>query len=111
MLLDFGFHLKFYSSYLTIYYDNVYYGCGFQSNSFMILDMDVEWFSVLGCFSLIASSSSTLNDTTWYARFGHNSQHKITRLSRNNLLGQLANVRLPTCEYCLVSKSTKKPFA
>ena len=34
----------------------------------------------------------------------------MTRLVREGLLGLLAKVNLPTCEYCLAGKSTRKPF-
>ena len=31
-------------------------------------------------------------------------------LARGNLLGQFTKIDMPTCEYCLASKTTRKPF-
>ena len=31
-------------------------------------------------------------------------------LTRENLLGQFTKIDMPTCEYCLVNKTTRKPF-
>lgn len=87
VLLDFGFRFSFYGSRLTIYYVNVYYGCGFMSNHSKILDMDVECFNVV-VFSLIASScNSNINDTTSHSHLGYIGQDRITRLAKDDLLG------------------------
>ena len=50
------------------------------------------------------------NSVTWHARLGHIGQEKTNRLARKNLLSQLAKVSLPTCEHCLLGRSTRKPF-
>ena len=34
----------------------------------------------------------------------------MNRLVRENLLGQFTKIDMPTCEYCLASKTTRKPF-
>ena len=34
----------------------------------------------------------------------------MNRLARKNLLGQFTKIDMPTCEYCLASKTTRKPF-
>ena len=34
----------------------------------------------------------------------------MNRLTRENLLGQFTKIDMPTCEYCLVNKTTRKPF-
>ena len=34
----------------------------------------------------------------------------MNRLARDGLLGQIAKINLPTCEHCLLGKSTSKPF-
>lgn len=35
----------------------------------------------------------------------------MVRLARVDLLGPLPNVSLPTCEHCLATKLTRKPFS
>ena len=34
----------------------------------------------------------------------------MNRLVRENLLGQFTKIDMPTCEYCLAGKTTRKPF-
>lgn len=73
VLPDFSFRLSFYGSRLSLYYDNAHYECGFLSNCFMILDMDLECFNVLSCSSIIASSCNSIVDhIIWHTRLGHN---------------------------------------
>uniref|UniRef100_A0A2N9FDK1 Integrase catalytic domain-containing protein n=1 Tax=Fagus sylvatica TaxID=28930 RepID=A0A2N9FDK1_FAGSY len=43
-------------------------------------------------------------------RLGYIGQDRMTRLAREGLLGPFAKVNLPTCEHCLIGKSTRKPF-
>ena len=35
---------------------------------------------------------------------------RMNRLARKNLLGQFTKIDMPTCEYCLPAKTTRKPF-
>lgn len=44
------------------------------------------------------------------ARLEHIGHDRMNKLAREGLLGPLAKVDLPTCEYCLVEKSSRKPF-
>ncbi|KAL0401970.1 UNVERIFIED_CONTAM: hypothetical protein Slati_4226900 [Sesamum latifolium] len=50
------------------------------------------------------------NAQIWYARLGHISKDRIRRLvdSKNLEIDDLDH--LPTCEFCLKEKMTKKPF-
>ena len=34
----------------------------------------------------------------------------MNRLTKGNLLGQFTKIDMPTCEYCLADKTTRKPF-
>lgn len=109
-MLSLGFHLSFYSTNLTIYYVDVYYGFGFLSDEFMKLNIDYGCCNVPSCFSLLISSNiSSVGINIWHVCW-YIGQDKINRLARNDLLGQLANINLPMCEYCLVGKSIKKLF-
>lgn len=64
----------------------------------MMLDIDVKYIKLF--FSLSASfSNSNVNDT-WHTCLGYG-QDRMATLARDGLLGQLANVNLQTCEYCL----------
>ena len=47
---------------------------------------------------------------TWHARLGHIGQETMNRLTKESLLGLLANIDLPICESCLVEKTIRKPF-
>lgn len=111
ILLSLGFFLSFHSTNLTIYYDDVYYGFGFLSDGFMILDIDYGCCNVPSFFSLFISSNiSSVDINIWHAR-RHIGQDRINHLARDGLLGQLANIiNLPMCEHCLVGNSTRKPF-
>ena len=63
------------------------------------------------CFSLFTQSSNDdLNVNVWHARLGHIGQERMNRLACDGLLGLIMKVELPTCEYCLQGKATRKPF-
>ena len=52
-----------------------------------------------------------VNDSViWHARLGHIRQDRLKRLARASLLGSLAKVKLPICEYCLAGKAIRLPF-
>lgn len=62
-------------------------------------------------FSLVTSSNDTsINSIQWHARLGHIGQERMARLTREDSLGQLLKVVLPTYEHCLIEKSIEKPF-
>ena len=73
VLLKLGFNLNFHGSSLSIYSGTVFYGSGFVSDNFMILDTEFSYNTENNCFSLIASSSSSssIDANTWHARLGH----------------------------------------
>ena len=111
-MLGLGFKFVFEGSKIDIFLGTTNYGSGFISNGLMILNID--YFSsnnVNESFSWIATNDNVCNNfVKWHARLGHIKQDKMNRLARENLLGSLAKVSLPTCEHCLVGKAIRKPF-
>ena len=83
----------------------VYYGRGFISNGFLILDIEYYNNDSSKFFFFFTSSYITYdNSIIWHARIGHIGQERMTRLAREGLMGSLAKVTLSTCEHCLVGK-------
>ena len=56
------------------------------------------------------TTASDVDSVVWHARLGHIGQDTMNRLARDDLLGQIDKINLPTCEHCLAEKSTRKPF-
>jgi len=113
VLLSLGYVLNFYGDCADILYVTVYYGSGYVSNGFMVLDIDYDQYNVNvdGCFSLIASSNNVeIDASTWHARLGHIGLQRMQRLAREDLLGSLTNVSLSVCEHYLAGKTTRKLF-
>ena len=50
------------------------------------------------------------NVIIWHAKLEHIGQERMNRLARENLVGQFTKIDMPTCEYCLASKTTRKLF-
>jgi hypothetical protein len=96
-----------FTSGVYIYLGTTYYGCGFISNGFLILDLD---YSSYDKSFVLLTSSNNVDLIKWHARLGHVGQERMTRLARENLLGNLIKVSMSTCERCLKGKSIKKPF-
>ena len=62
-------------------------------------------------YSLMTTSRNTCDNVIiWHAKLRHIRQERMNRLARENLLGQFTKIDMPTCEYCLASKTTRKPF-
>ena len=61
-------------------------------------------------FLMTTSRNAYDNMIIWHARLGHIGQGRKNRLARENLLGQFTKIDMSTCEYCLVDKTTRKPF-
>ena len=80
----------------------VYYGCGFISNGFLILD--IEHYNNDSSVFLTSSDNAFDNLIIWHARLGHIGQERMTRLAREGLMGNLAKVTLSICEHCLMGK-------
>ena len=81
----------------------VYYGRGFISNGFLILD--IEYYNNdSSIFFFTSSDNASDNSILWHARLGHIGQERMTRLARKGLMGNLTKVTLSTCEHCLVGK-------
>ena len=76
----------------------------------------VLWFLILintndSYHSLMTTSRNTCDNLIiWHARIGHIGQEIMNRLVRETLLGQFSKIDMPTCEYCLAGKTTRKPF-
>ena len=80
----------------------VYYGCGFISNGFLILD--IEYYNYDSLVFLTSSDNASDNSIIWHARLGHIGQERMTRFAREGLMGNLTKVILSTCEHCLMGK-------
>lgn len=78
----------------------------------MIMDVEFNYSTENSCFSIIAFSSSSISvyANIWHVHLRHIGQDRMNRLVRDGLLGQLANMNIPTCEHFLAGKSTRKPF-
>src|SRR3954465_7663557 len=59
---------------------------------------------------VLLSKTSESESIKWHNRLGHIGQDRSSRLVKNNLLGSLTKVNLPTCEPFLAGKATKKSF-
>ena len=51
------------------------------------------------------------DESFWHERIGHIGHDKMNKLARCGLFGSLSNVKLPTYEFCLQGKITRKPFS
>jgi transposase InsO family protein len=108
-LLRLGFEIAFKNMAVKIFLDTQYYGCGFVSNGFMVLDINNLCYD--NTIALLTSSDNVYNDSIlWHARLGHIGQDRMKRLAREGLIDPLAKTSLPTCEHCLMGKSKRKPF-
>ena len=111
VLLELGYTLNFSGRTLTIYFDSEFYGSGYISSGFIILDIDYSQIQNNNNYSLIASSSNALIDATvWHSRLGHIGQDRMNHLAKEGLLEPLSHIDLPVCEQCLAEKATWKPF-
>ena len=112
VLLKLGYCFIFSENLVKLFYNDIFYGCGFMSEGFMVLD-------TLNCindntvsFSLFATPNSLDVDANkWHARLGHIGQERMNRLAREGLLGPVTKIDLPICEHCLAGKTTRKPFS
>lgn len=111
-MLRLGFSFLLEGNSVKIFLATKFYGFGFMSDGFMVLDIDNSIsYDANKSISLVASSSDVNNDfVIWHARLGHIGQERMTRLAREGFLGPVAKVSLPTCEYCLAGKAIRKLF-
>ena len=79
-------------------------------DDFPVLDLNEHYSSNNSSVFFVSSVDSNSDSVVWHARLGHIGQGSMTRLVKEGLLGSLTQVRLPKCEPCLASKSTKKTF-
>lgn len=70
MLLKLGFQFVFENNgvFFLIYFETIYYGCGFISNGFMILDLDYSKFN--NSFALL-NSYDNVDSFKWHAGLSH----------------------------------------
>ena len=80
----------------------IYYGRGFISNGFLILD--IEYYNNDSSIFLTLLDNAFDNSIIWHATLGHIGQERMTGLAREGLMSSLAKVTLSTCEHCLVGK-------
>ena len=103
--------MYFEDNYVRIADKTTVYGYGHIMNGFMVLDTQCSNYNNNVSFSyLTESSNNNFDSCLWHARLGHIGQDKMNRLARDGLLGSNAKFELPTCEYCLQGKATRKPF-
>ena len=101
-LLRLGFRFIFENDYVLFHLGTVYYGCGYISNGFLILD--IEYYNYDSSVFLTSSDNASDNSIIWHARLGRIGQERMTRLAREGLMGNLTKVTLSTCEHCLMGK-------
>jgi hypothetical protein len=88
---------------IKIFLDTQYYGCGFVSNGFMVLDINNLCYN--STITLLTSSDNVYNHSIlWHTRLGHTGQDRMKILAREGLIDPLAKMSLPTCEHCLMGK-------
>jgi len=102
--LELGFELIFHGNKVDLFSNKKFVGSGFLHDGFFILNSSNEN-SNTHC--LIAERQ---NEYLWHSRLGHVGELRMKRLAKEGLLGSLRNVSLPTCEYCLAGKMSRKPF-
>lgn len=107
-LLKLDFTFNFCNTGCDIYLGIDFYSCSFFIDGFIILDIIHSYNNNNAIFYM--TNANDVDFVVWHARLGHIRQNRMNRLARNDLLGQLAKINLPTCEYCSVEKSTRKPF-
>ena len=113
ILFYLGFNLNFHDLVMELYLGTTYYGSGFILDGFMVLDIDNYVFSNTNdSYFLLMTTSRNACDSViiWHAKLRHIGQGRMNRLARENLLSQFTKIDMPTCEYSLVDKTTRKPF-
>ena len=111
VLLGLGFNLNFHDSVMVLYL-GTNFGSRFILDGFMI-DIDNYVLSSTNdsYYSLMTTSINVCDNVIiWHARLGYIGQGRMNRLTRENLLSQFTKIDVPTFEYCLANKTTKKPF-
>lgn len=75
--LDFLFHFE--SKSVKIYFGTLCFGCGFISDGFMVLDLNI---SINNSVVLLTSGDNVYDGSIkWYARLGHIGQDRIAKLT------------------------------
>ena len=84
----------------------MFYGFGFWNDGFIVLDVEFN-----PTFSMHISIDKSNDDVEkWHSRLGHVGQQRMTRLTKEDLMGSLSKIELPTCKFCLAGKTAWKPF-
>lgn len=86
-LINLGFFFSFKNNVLSIYLDKTFYGHGYLKGGLFMLDLDFE---SNRCPILVTTSSSSdvmFDLIKWHSRLGHIGQERLSRLTREGLLG------------------------
>ncbi|KAG5553390.1 hypothetical protein RHGRI_011316 [Rhododendron griersonianum] len=90
-LLRLGFKFVFENNGVSVYLGTSFYGCGFISDGFII--MDIEYHGFNNSIALLTTSDNVSDDSiVWHARLGHIGKDRMARLAREGLIGQLTKV-------------------
>ena len=92
-MLRLGFRFIFENNYVLLHLRTIYYGRGFISNGFLILD--IEYYNNDSSVFLTSSDNAFDNSIIWHARLSHIGQERMTRLAREGLMGNLARSLCP----------------
>ena len=65
---------------------------------------------MVGFSDLFMVHDTSSESIKWHTRLSHIGKDRMILLAREGLLGSLTQVQLPTCESCVTSKATRKPF-
>ena len=112
VLVELGFSIMFENGCVNVFLEKVYYGYGYLSDGFMVLDtVNVFMYDDLSIYVVENSNASNDNESViWHARLRHIGQDRLKKLARTGLLGSLAKVKLPICEHYFTGKAIRLPF-
>ena len=84
------------------------YDHGHFCNNLFMMNLECMPESHKYLVNITSSSNDVASESIkWHARLGHIGHDRMSRLAREELLGSLIKMNLPTCEPCLVGKATK----
>ena len=106
--MSLGYTFTFSENKMEVFMHGDFVFCGHLSCGFFRLEVDLDGDQ----FSSYVSASFSAEDDSlrWHARLGHVDQERMSRLTKEGLLGPLSKISLPMYEPCLVGKAYRKPF-
>ena len=102
-MLELGFSFGFHGRFVDIFLWSTCFGHAFILDD-RLFHLDIDCSTYDSSFALLTQND--YDEMNWHPRLGHIGQDKMTRLTREGLLGPLTKVNLPTYEHCLAGKST-----